>query len=159
MARQFDIGRVPAELRTRISAEAGCWLWTGTRFNAGYGRARFEGADTLAHRTIYRLLAGPIPDGLQLDHLCRVRACVNPAHLEPVTCRVNLLRGNTLQAANAAKTECLRGHPFDAANTYLKPGGVWRGCRACRSVAAREFQARKMEAKTRGAHSSNQAAN
>lgn len=93
----------------------GCWLWAAYVNPDGYGEFwpttdRHVGA----HRYSYELNVGPIPEGLHIDHLCRVRNCVNPAHLEPVTCRENLLRGDTFQAANAAKTHCPQGHPYDS---------------------------------------------
>lgn len=122
----------------------GCWLWTGSKNRGGYGTITVNGHTRAVHRVAYELLVGPIPDGLQLDHLCRVRHCVNPAHLEPVTQRENILRGQGLAAANAAKTHCLRGHPFDGSNTY-----VWRGkrfCRACNREHQRKVAARAREA-------------
>lgn len=108
----------------------GCWLWGGFTEPKGYGRFQVGGAARLAHRISYELHVGPIPDGLVLDHLCRVRNCVNPEHLEPVTSRENTLRGETPAAANVTKTHCLRGHEFTAENTRatLKGG---RSCRAC----------------------------
>lgn len=113
---------------------SGCWLWSGAISNEGYGRFRFGvrgSKQGMAHRFAYELLVGPIPQGLQLDHLCRTPACVNPAHLEPVTGRENLLRGDTFQARNAAKTSCVHGHPFDERNTEWRPTGG-RACRECR---------------------------
>jgi hypothetical protein len=87
---------------------------------------------------------GPVPVGKQIDHLCRVTLCVNPEHLEPVTCLENLLRGRTVNAANAAKTACVNGHPFDADNTYVAPDGT-RECRICRTSARRRCSARRRE--------------
>lgn len=111
-----------------------CWLWQGATGPTGYGRIRRTNLPSdgmvYVHRVTYEALVGPIPDGLVIDHLCRVRNCVNPKHLEPVTCRENLLRGHTGPAANLAKTECPSGHPYDAANTYHYMGT--RQCRACR---------------------------
>ena len=108
-----------------------CWLWTGMT-RSGYGRIwrgprRFQGA----HRVAYELLRGTIPHGLEIDHLCRKPLCVNPVHLEAVSHRENLLRGNGQPARNARKTHCKRGHLFDAANTYVFPKGG-RMCRQCR---------------------------
>jgi hypothetical protein len=87
----------------------------------------------LAHRVSYERYVGPIPEGAHLDHLCRNRACVNPEHLEPVSVQTNILRGVSPSAVNAAKTECLRGHPFDDENTYVCPAGK-RRCRACKTA-------------------------
>ena len=109
---------------------SGCWLWTAATGRDGYGRFRALGRNVLAHRFAYESLVGPIPDGLQIDHLCRVRACANPSHLEPVTQRENLLRGAGGTNHYADKTECPQGHPYDEANTYNTPSGK-RACRSC----------------------------
>lgn len=124
----------------------GCWLWMGSLTDRGYG-APFRLDDdrkVSPHRLAYELLVGPIPEGLQLDHLCRVRNCVNPAHLEPVTCQENLLRGMTWAAFNSRKTHCKHGHPFDEANTRIAPDGS-RACRACGRERTRRFRARRKE--------------
>lgn len=115
----------------RVDPETGCWLWTDKPDRHGYGEFWMNGRNHRAHNAAYVLLVGPIPDGLEPDHLCRVTLCVNPDHLEPVTHRENMLRGETLGARNAAKTHCPRGHPYDEANTYIgTKGGRW--CRACK---------------------------
>lgn len=106
-----------------------CWIWTANKLPAGYGIFGCYGKTTLAHRYSHETFIGPIPDGYQVDHLCRTPSCVNPAHLEAVTARVNNLRSNSATSRNAAKTHCLNGHPFDEENTRPVPGG--RFCRAC----------------------------
>ena len=114
-----------------------CWLWTGNIHRAsdpaqGYGRVRMSSPRRYAraHRVFYEEVVGPVPKELVLDHLCRVHACVNPFHLEPVTQRVNLLRGETGPARLAARTECPKGHPYTPENTYVRKEG-WRQCRTC----------------------------
>ena len=107
----------------------GCWLWTRT-LNRGYGSFRSgAGKTTTAHRASYQMLKGAIPDGLQLDHLCRVRNCVNPDHLEPVTLKENVLRGVGITAENKSKTHCVRGHALEGFN--LQWAGTQRRCRTC----------------------------
>lgn len=115
-----------------------CWLWRGGLVGGAYGAFKVGRPDdrrpVMAHRYAYEQLVGPIPEGLELDHLCRVRQCVNPAHLEPVTPKENTRRGDTIQRRNWLKTECIRGHPFDEANTRhytTKKGNAARACRAC----------------------------
>ena len=107
-----------------------CWLWTGV-ISHGYGRFWVQGHLLLAHRFVYELLVGQIPVSLTLDHLCRVRHCVNPKHLEPVTNRENILRGDGHTAVHARQTHCIHGHPFNLANTYITRAGA-RECRECK---------------------------
>lgn len=139
--------RKPLEDRFWIKVEKTetCWLWTAATVKGGYGTIRIGGVGSpmeSAHRVAYELLVGPIPDGLHLDHLCRVRRCVNPAHLEPVTCAENLLRGESFSAVNAVKTECLRGHAFTEENTYYTGRG--RDCRTCKRLRGQQaYAARK----------------
>lgn len=120
----------------------GCMLWTGAVHKLhGYGRFRTADRTTRqAHRVAYKLLVGPIPAGLHIDHLCRVRHCVAPAHLEPVTHRVNVLRGVAPAARHARVTQCPAGHAYSAENTRVTPLGT-RKCRACHR--ARERQRRE----------------
>jgi hypothetical protein len=113
----------------------GCWLWTGKISTSGYGRLFVgEGRKRVvqAHRWIYEHINGEISNDLDVDHLCRNRWCVNPEHLEPVTRRENLLRGNTIVASHAIKTHCPSGHPYDGKNTYYYKG--LRYCKICRNI-------------------------
>lgn len=121
---------LPTSIASKIERTETCWIWTAARSDTGYGNAWFGGRCQGAHRLVYEMLAGPIPDGLQLDHLCRNRACVRPDHLEPVTQRDNILRGSGPSAKAAAMTHCPRGHEFTAENIYITPNGR-RQCRAC----------------------------
>ena len=116
-----------------IAEESGCWQWTGALKANGYGSFCAGGRNsvTYAHRWSYEHHIGRIPDGFHIDHLCRNRACVNPGHLEPVTARTNLLRGEGLTARRAAQTHCGNGHEFTEDNVYVKPNGC-RDCRQCR---------------------------
>lgn len=122
-------------------AETDCWVWTASKVRGGYGQFAVGDKTVLAHRFAWQLDRGPIPTGLQIGHLCRVRHCVNPAHLELVERRTIARRGVGPAAVNAAKTECVNGHPFDEANTYWYSGR--RSCRTCRSLRTREYRARK----------------
>lgn len=114
-----------------------CWVWTDALDRDGYGNFGVDGAHLRPHRFAYELLVGPIPDGLVLDHLCRVRRCVNPTHLEPVTPAQNTFRGRALPVINARKTHCVNGHPFDDENTIITASGK-RRCRACTRKSNRE---------------------
>ena len=105
----------------------GCWLWTASITRSGYGHFRIGSKLHPAHRVAYELSIGQIPEGLQLDHLCRVRRCVNPKHLEPVTNQENCLRGDNAQRR---KTHCPKGHPYDVKNTIHKKDNR-RICRTC----------------------------
>lgn len=129
-----------------IQSADGCWLWTGALNWGGYGAVvrgtRPNQRRWMAHRFVYEIFVGPIPEGLDIDHLCRVRHCVNPDHLEPVTRRENLLRGQTVTAMRAAQTHCVNGHEFTTQNTYRYSDGT-RKCRACRASQMRAYHARR----------------
>lgn len=126
----------PSELK-RFEAKiehdpSSCWLWVGCVLQTGYGQFRL-GKMRPAHRVSYEHYRGEIPKGLTLDHLCRIRNCVNPWHLEPVTARENTMRSPVAPAAlNARKTKCMRGHrlsPGDGGQYYERRG--WRKCPVC----------------------------
>ena len=127
---------------TKIKKTSGCWLWAGTIDNNGYGKfevtiERFVRRVFSSHRFSYELYKGPIPAGLHIDHLCRVRNCVNPEHLEVVTPRENVLRGIGLSAINSKKTHCKNGHEFTPGNTRIKKGS--RICISCARESDRKL--------------------
>jgi hypothetical protein len=126
--------RVVVEDRGFSSA---CWVSTVTPNRDGYTQTTFRGRSWITHRLAYTVFIGPIPDGLQLDHLCRVRACCNPEHLEPVTNKVNNHRGESLNAQSARKTHCDHGHEYTEANTYRSQTTGYRNCRECRRNQSR----------------------
>ena len=134
------INHLPERLHRKIVegpidtyAGSACWIWVGTTAGNGYGRVKIPGTKSTvsSHRLVFETLVGPIPPGLDLDHLCRVRACCNPAHLEPVTRAENLKRGvgSDVGKINRAKTHCPAGHPYDEENTWRSKKG--RHCRQC----------------------------
>lgn len=122
----------------------GCWCWTGPLHDAGYGRVRVAGQLVYLHRWMYERVVGLIPSGLTIDHLCRVRSCCNPAHLEAVTRGENVLRGMAATAVAWRNRTCVKGHPMHGENLYVSPKGQSQ-CRACRRVRHRE-QARRRRA-------------
>ncbi len=103
-----------------------------------YGYGKVGNKSKKAHRVAYEQAVGPIPAGLTIDHLCRNRRCVNPEHMEPVTRRVNTMRGDGPTARHARQTTCKSGHPFDEVNTYRWRGG--RKCRACNRAAVARYK-------------------
>ena len=113
-----------------VIEETGCWSWVGAKNSEGYGSWWVGGRHHRAHRVMYERTKGPIPDGLVIDHLCRNRDCVNPDHLEVVTNRENIMRGEGYTAQQVRKTHCKRGHQLNEANIARFQGR--RSCRACR---------------------------
>ena len=112
-----------------------CWIWTANLYPDGYGQVKAFGKPQRAHRVSWILFRGEIPEGLQPDHLCRVRNCVNPAHLEWVTCKENIQRG---KKGRAMKTHCIRGHLLSGDNLYVPPKRPDRRyCRACQQERTR----------------------
>lgn len=110
-----------------------CWISNRARQPNGYTKMCHLGKTWLTHRFAYTVFVGDIPPGMQLDHLCRVRPCCNPTHLDPVTPRENLLRGDTSTARQVAATHCPRGHKYSPENTYRRPDGSnKRDCLTCR---------------------------
>lgn len=135
-----------SKVHSTIAGE--CWLWTASVDRDGYGKyGQPTGGWVRAHRWAYEHLIGPIPDGLVIDHLCRVRSCVNPAHMEPVTIQVNTERG--VRGVPPRKTHCKRGHEFTPDNVYMKPGSTWRECRTCKRMLKRRYKERE-KARQRG---------
>lgn len=120
----------------RVDPESDCWLWLGALDRKGYGHSSLMLPTRIAHRVSYEAFVGTIPDGLQLDHLCRVRRCVNPAHLDPVTLRENLRRGAE------SRTACRKGHPYAVFGVYQRPEGG-RACVQCRREAVQRYRARR----------------
>jgi hypothetical protein len=137
---------VPALLRllsgmTIDAANGGCWTCGLKTTHNGYVRLACGGRAVAGHRLAYEGLVGKIPPGLSLDHICRNRACFNPAHLEPVTTKENIQRGH---AARGLKTHCIRGHEFTEANIYRRPSKpTERLCRACAKIHARTGDAKR----------------
>ena len=128
----------------KVCVGESCWLWMGAKDLAqGYGYFGDGTKVVRAHRWAYEQLIGPIPVGLEIDHLCRVTACVNPEHLEAVTRSTNIQRGRTSALRN--QTQCCRGHEFSPENTrHYMSGGYWkRGCRTCFREYDREWKRRR----------------
>ncbi len=127
--------------KVHMEPNSGCWLWAAHLNGNGYGTfAGYSGRTELAHRVSYQMHIDEIPDGLQLDHLCRVKCCVNPAHLEPVTNRENAIRGDGGKKQKA-KTHCPRGHEYIRENTYVSKKNK-RHCRMCTNERDRKKRRR-----------------
>jgi HNH endonuclease len=149
MSATFDDPRLPPRFWSKVIPEpnTGCWLWLGGRNNQdGYGSYGVSARRSqVAHKACYEILIGPVPGGLELDHRCRVRCCVNPDHLEPVTHRVNVMRGAGMAARNAAAINCPVGHPYDDGSRTARNG--WRVCKICETLRARARSDARKEAR------------
>lgn len=137
-------GSVAGRFWSKVDKSGDCWLWTAFVHPLGYGLFKLDGRMQRAHRVSYEIVKGPIPQGLVLDHLCRVKHCVNPDHLEAVTQQVNINRGDlpeVLRQKQLRKTHCPQGHPYDEVNTYYKKGRgdtLTRQCRECHNSRRRK---------------------
>jgi hypothetical protein len=147
--RRSDLRGGPEPFLSRFLAKVqphgDCWIWTAS-LTRGYGTIQINGKYKYAHRLAFEWAGGAIPHGLQIDHLCRNRACVNPGHLEPVTSRENTLRGSGIPAENKRKTHCVNGHEFTPENTVSYVAGI-RQCRECFRIRSRRRYYAQKEAR------------
>jgi hypothetical protein len=147
----------PDRFWSKVDKTDGCWLWTGARTKArdrdGYGAIRFDGRMQVAHRIAYELLVGPVSSGLDLDHRCRTRLCVNPDHLDPVTPYVNFARGQSPAAMHARKTHCHRGHLLSGDNLRMCNDGRSRRCKQCKRDNERARRRRAVSDRVTGSPS------
>lgn len=139
---------LPQNLQDKIISEpmSGCWLWTGALNGDGYGNAWMNKKPILAHKATYQICVGEVPKGMELDHSCKVRSCVNPHHVEPVTHQQNVLRGSSPAAVHAIKTHCPKGHPYSGENlkiAHKKNGMIHRRCFICARAAKNACVQRK----------------
>lgn len=139
-------GRRPAKERFmskfRVNPEIGCHEWTACKGKDGYGRFNTGGKHgpvVRAHKFSYETFKGPIPDGLQIDHLCRNRICCNPDHLEAVTQQENIRRGDGGKHMRE-KTHCPKGHPYSGANLYIEPSTGRRRCQVCTKATRKKYR-------------------
>jgi HNH endonuclease len=128
-------GKTAPSLSSLIDATGVCWEWNGRVENNGYGRFQIGNVKFLAHRAVYEILVGDIPQNMVLDHLCKNRRCVNPDHLSVTTQEENNRRSGSITSKNIVKTSCPSGHPYDKTNTkvWVRPNGrKMRYCAQCR---------------------------
>jgi hypothetical protein len=142
------LSRLDEELRTlledRIFRTGDCWLWIGSVSDRGYGNVTYKGKSYKAHRLAYHFYKEDLIPGLEIDHLCKVKNCVNPDHLEQVTKQENMRRSDCVSAVNRRKTRCKRGHDFNSDNTYTHKSGK-RSCRLCRNEDGKKLYYRNHE--------------
>lgn len=171
---EFGDARLRPKFWAKVApnSETGCWVWTASLRRSGYGRYGNKANQRAAHRVSYEAMVGPIPDGMQIDHLCRVPNCVNPAHLEPVTHLENVRRAIAARTspeevartlalqeslalaasgagANSLKTHCPKGHEYTGDNLYVRPGRC-RECNTCRRDIARQHMAELRRSRKQG---------
>lgn len=138
---------LPARFEAKVERTDTCWLWMGAQNSRGYGCWAVQTVSQLAHRVAYEALVGPIPEGLTIDHLCRVKLCVNPAHLEPVTRRENIRRA----AEQDRPTHCPQGHEYTPENTRVRVRtdasrpGLQRACKACHYASTQRWRAKRRQ--------------
>ena len=122
-----------------------CWEWNGkVNKKTGYGQLGYKGKHFLAHRISYEIFKNEIPFSMTIDHLCKNRKCVNPFHLEIVTLKENILRGNSPSALNARKEFCKRGHPLFGNNVYFRKGRLERKCKICYRLRSKKFNSKRV---------------
>jgi hypothetical protein len=147
-ARQWADQRVVDRFKSKVvvSGDTGCWIWIGHVDRNGYGRFALNGRMRWAHICSYCLFVGDVPNGTELDHVCKTKRCVNPLHLEPVTHRVNMERADRgATVIHRQKTHCPQGHPYSGDN--LVTWGRYRYCRICQTQYKRAYKARIKNAK------------
>ena len=131
--------------RLKKLRESPCWEWPATLGHNGYAQRFKDGKNIRIQRVVYEAVIEDIPEGLVTDHLCRNRKCVNPFHIEPVTSKVNILRGESFCAKNKRKTHCKQGHPFSGSNLLFNKKKNGRDCRKCANAAQARFRKRRKE--------------
>jgi hypothetical protein len=128
----------------RVEFKSGdCWYWRGFITKQGYGRVKLGDRLYYAHKVSYLVSVGDVPVGLELDHMCRTRDCVNPYHMEPIPGVTNMLEGVSPSGLNSRKTHCKRGHALNEGNTYSDPKKANRSCRVCQRLHSETFRRRQ----------------